>query len=334
MKPSEFQRVLESAQVPNLLFLHGEETFLLERAYHEVVEKVLDVQGRDFNFEVFTGRETSPETILDACRTLPVFAARRLVVVKDAHLLTAVDLARFLPYLKDPVPETVLLFMGRGIDGRLSFFRDFKKKGTLVEFRRLYDNQVPTFIKEQVRINGKSFTEDALALFCRRMGSDLGEIQAELNKLCTYVDERTLIDVEDVRQIISDTRAESVFDLINAIGRRRPAEALRLLGRMLDDGEPPLRILTMVVRHFRQLWQAAELLKLGAERGEMARRMRINPYFLDGLLTQSKRFNATEYRKAFTVCLQADLALKSSGGDPGALMEQLVLALIQEGERQ
>ncbi|WP_429885452.1 DNA polymerase III subunit delta [Geoalkalibacter halelectricus] len=334
MKPIEFQRVLDSGQFPSLLFLHGEETYLLDRAYHDLVEKVLDPADRDFNLSVFTGREASVETILDACRTLPVFAPRRLVAVKDAHLLKTEDLSRFLPYLQNPVPETVLVFSAKGIDGRLSFFREFKKKGVLVEFRRLYDNQIPGFVKDQARISGKSFTEDALVLFCRRMGNDLGEIRSELDKLCAYVAHGTLIDVEDVRQVISDTREESVFDLINAIGRRRPAEALRLLARMLDDGEPPLRILTLVVRHLRQLWQATELIKLGADRNEMAKRLRINPYFLDGLLGQSKSFSAEEYRRAFVACLQTDLALKSSGGDPGALMEKLVLGLIQGEGRQ
>ncbi|WP_305043909.1 DNA polymerase III subunit delta [Geoalkalibacter sp.] len=332
MKSGELQRALETGRIPSLLFLYGEERFLLERAYQDVLAKVVDAAARDFNLEVFTGREATAEKVLDVCRTLPVFAPRRLVVVKDAHLLTANDLAGFLPYLNHPVPETVLLFIGRTIDGRLGFFREFKKKGTLVEFKPLYDNQIPGFVKEQARLEGKSFTEDGLALFCRRQGTDLGEIQAELLKLATYVGTRVLIDVEDVRQVVSDSRAESVFDLVNAIGQRRAAEALRLLTRMLEDGEPPLRILTMVVRHFRQLWQTAELQRLGAERGEMARRLRINPYFLDGLIAQARRFESLEFRRALAACLEVDLALKSSGGHPEAYMERLVLDLARGGE--
>jgi len=328
VKPAELQRALETGRIPSLLFLHGEESFLLERAYQEVLARVVEASARDFNLEVFTGREATADKVLDVCRTLPVFAPYRLVVVKDAHLLTANDLAGFLPYLNDPVPETVLLFVGRAIDGRLSFFREFKKKGTLVEFKPLYDNQIPGFVKEQARLEGKALTEDALALFCRRMGAELGEIQAELLKLCTYVGTRGLIDVEDVRQVVSDTRTESVFDLINAIGQRRAAEALRLLARMLDDGEPPLRILSLVVRHFRQLWQTAELLRQRVERSEMAKRLRINPYFLDGLIAQAKRFDSLEFRRALAACLEVDLSLKSSGGHPHALMERLVLDLV------
>lgn len=334
MKPPEFQRAVETGRIPPLLFLYGEESYLLERAYHQVLDKVVDEASRDFNLQIFTGRETSPEVILDSCRTLPLFAACRLVVVKDADLLKADDLARFLPYLKDPVPETVLLFVGRAIDGRMTFFREFKKYGTLVEFRPLYENQIPEFVRETAKTAGKEFTEGGLALFCRRMGTGLGEIQSELNKLLAYVGKQPLIDVSDVAQVVSDTRAESVFDLINAIGKRNSTDALRLIDRMLDDGEPPLRILSMVTRHLRQLWQTSELLRLGVERGDMARHMRINPYFLDGLIGQSKKFSPEEFQRAFDALLEVDLALKSSGGHPTALMEQLVFKLLQGRQKQ
>ncbi len=331
MKPAEFQRAIESGRIPSLIYLYGDETFLVERAYHALVAKAVPPQERDFNLQVFSGRDVRAAEILDACRTLPVFNPVRLVVIQDAHQLNAGDLAPFIPYLSDPLPETILLFCGKAIDGRLAFFKEFKKKGTLVEFRRMYDNQIPAFVKEQARIGGKNFTEDGLALFCRRIGNNLGEIQAELNKLCTYLGTKPLIDIEDVKQVVSDTREESVFDLINAIGQRNPGDALRLLGRMLEDGEPPLRILTMIVRHFRQLWQAAELARQGADKGEMAKRMRINPYFVDGLVSQSRRFRGEEYRRAFTCFLETDLALKSSGGHPHALLEKLVLGLLRGG---
>ena len=331
MKPAEFQHAVETGRIPPLVYLYGDESFLLERAYQAILAKAVPPAERDFNLQVFSGRDLKPAEVLDACHTLPVFNPLRLIVIKEAHQLNASDLSNFIPYLADPAPETVLLFCGQGIDGRLAFFKEFKKKGTLVEFRRMYDNQIPAFVKEQARTAGKNFTEDALALFCRRLGSDLGSIQAELNKLCTYLGNRPLIDVADVNQVISDTREESVFDLINAVGQRQPGEAMRLLGRMLEDGEPPLRILTMIVRHFRQLWQAAELSRLGADKAEMAKRMRINPYFVPGLVSQSRRFSGVEYRKAFDRFLETDLALKSSGGHPHALLERLVLGLAGGG---
>ena len=94
-----------------------------------------------------------------------VITPRRLVMVKDAQLLSAESLDLLTSYLHDPSPETVLVFVGDKIDGRRKFFQDFKKTGQLVEFKKLYDNQIPAFVRDQGRSAGRTFTEDSLALF-------------------------------------------------------------------------------------------------------------------------------------------------------------------------
>jgi len=331
MKPAELNKALEEHRVPSLLWLFGEEVFFLERTVKRLVETVVSEGGRDFNYNVYGGKEVRAERVLDNARTLPVFAPQRLLLIKDAQNIPAGELDAFLPYLKDPVPETVLVFVADKIDRRKKFFQEFKKRGELVEFKRLYDNQIPSFIKTRAREAGRTFTEDALALFCRRTGNNLQEIDGELNKLFVYLGEGDLIDVADVREVVSDTRVDSVFDLTNALGKRDTTMAMRLLGRLLKDGVAPLVILAMMVRHFRQMWKVSELLSRGADRKDLARRVGINPYFLDGLIGQARHFDPGQYRQAFENFLAVDLALKSSGAHPAALLESLVWKIIEAG---
>lgn len=332
MKPAELHNSVAAGKIPPLIYLYGDERFLLERALAEVRDRTVPKEARDFNLNVFHARENTAVEILDAARTFPVFSPRRMVLVQDAHHFNASEQERFLDYLKDPCPETVLIFVAQGIDGRRKFFQEFKKRGALVEFRPLYENQVPPFVREQARAAGRSFTEEGLAWFCRRVGTNLQEVHGELEKLFTYLGERTLVDVDDVRSVVSDTREESIFDLTNAVGEGKSGPALRLLSRLLDEGEPPLRILTMLVRHFRQLWKAHELLAKNAPRGEIIKRVKINPYFLDGLLAQARCFSEVDFRRAFEHFLRTDLALKSSGAHPSALLEDLLLALLKKRE--
>ncbi|MGE4345041.1 MAG: DNA polymerase III subunit delta [Geoalkalibacter sp.] len=333
MTPAELNKAVESGRIPPLIFLYGDEPFLVDQAWQRIVARAVAPEARDFNLQVFNGRDLKPEEVLDSCRTFPVFAPQRVVSVKDAGQLDADSLSRFISYLRDPLPETILLFQGEKIDGRLAFFKEFKKRGTLVEFKRLRGEQVANFVKNHARSVDKNFTEEALALFCRRVDGSLGEIQAELNKLCTYAGDKPLIDVDDVEKVVTDTRNENIFDLVNAIGRRRPSEALGILDRMIQDGEPPLRILAMIVRHFRMIWQAAEMDRLGMSRREMASRLKINPYFVEGLIGQGRRFSRSEYRQAFVRFQETDLALKSSGAHPFAIMEQLLMSLaVRSGE--
>lgn len=330
MTPAELNRMLDERRVPPLLLLYGEEGFLLERAQQRIRDLVVPPEGRDFNFHVFQGREARGETVLDAARTLPVFAPRRLVLVKDLQHLPAAELDSLLPYLRDPSPETVLLLTADKIDARRKFYQEFKKAGEMVEFRRLYDNQIPAFVREQARGAGYSFTEEGIAAFCRRVGNNLQEIHGELLKLFSYLGEKKLADAQDVTAVVSDTRADSIFDLTNAMGEKKTAEALKVLEGLLDEGVAPLVILTMMVRHFRNLWKISEMLERREGTGDIARRVGVNPYFVEGLTAQARRFSTPQYRSFFDRFLSADLALKSSGAHPSVLLESLVLEISRQ----
>lgn len=326
MTPAALQKLIRSGSVPDLVFLYGNEKFFIERALRQISDATVPVEARDFNLQTFHARENPIDDILDSVRTLPVFSPRRLVILKDADKLNSAALDTLAGYISDPVPETCFVLVGEKVDRRKKFFQTFEKNGALVEFKGLYENQIPSFVKEQATNYDLSLTEDALALFCRRSGTSLQEIDGELQKLRQYVGtEGGLVDVEDVRAIVSDTRVDSIFDVVNAIGRRDIGDALRLLGRLLDEGIAPLVVLSMLTRHFRQLWMSRELLEEGMGKKDISRRVGVNPYFIDGLVAQARLFNYRQYRRVFELFLATDIALKSTGSNPGAMLEQLLL---------
>lgn len=327
MTPGELKKRLRENALPPLVFLYGAEAFLIERALREIMERTVPAEARDFNLQVFHGKDCRAAVVLDTARTLPAFSPMRLVVVRDASELPAAELEQFIPYLSDPVPETVMVFVAEKIDARRKFFQVFKKTGALVEFRKLYDNQIPSFVREQAREAGLSFTEDALALFCKRVGSHLQEIHGELGKLDNFLGERRVAEPADILAVVSDSRVDSVFELSNAVGKKDAAESLRLLHRLLAEGIAPLLILAMTTRHFRQLWKAHELLRQRVPEKDMARRIGINPYFLNGLLAQARLFAGERFPGIFEALLEGDLALKSSGASPAAVLESLLLRL-------
>ncbi|BCA80007.1 DNA polymerase III subunit delta [Desulfuromonas sp. AOP6] len=324
----ELLRAVDDGKVPSLIFLYGTETYLRDRCLETLRDALVPAEARDFNLTVCYGKDAAVENILDTASTFPVFSSRRLIIVKDAQLLSAAQLDAFLPYLSDAAPETVLVFVADKIDARRKFFQEFKKQGALVEYKPLYDNQIPTFVKNHAREAKKSFTEEGLALFCRRVGTNLQEIDAELSKLYGYVGDGRLIDVAEVKAVVSDTRVDTVFDLSNALGKRQRGEALRFLRRLHEDAVVSLVILTMLTRHYRNLWKIRELLDQKVPRRDIPRQVGVNPYFADGLIEQAHLFSPRQYRRIFELFLQTDVALKSSGANPEALMEELVLNII------
>jgi DNA polymerase-3 subunit delta len=327
MSLKELQNILQAGTVPGLILLYGQESFFVEKGMLAVRDAVVTPENRDFNLTQFYGKDFVPNDVVEQARTFPVFGERRLVMIKNIHESRAEQLETLLDYVEDPVPETVLLLTAEKIDARRKIFQLFKKNGVSIEFKKIYENQLPSFVRDLAKSSNLSLTAGALKLFCKRVGTNLAEVQGEMEKLVGYLGERDLADEADVAAIVSDTRIESIFDLTDAMGRGDRSTALSLLDRLLAEGQAPLMILAMMTRHFRQMWKISELVSQKVPQSELPRRVGASPYFLKGLMQQATRFDHRQYRQVFNRFLETDLALKSSGGEPRMQLEQLLLEI-------
>lgn len=330
MNAADLYRELRTNQIPSLIFLCGQEPYLVQQAARSVRQAVLPEDQDDFNDNQFYGKEAAAEEILEAAMTFPVFAEKRLVTVKDAHLLPAAELEKLLPYLQNPAPETCLLFIAAKIDNRRKFFQEFKKSGVLVEFKPLSDREIPRYIRNALNQQDIKISADAVDLFCAMVGVNLHEVHAELDKLLTYIGTATLIDIKDVQAVVSRGRAENIFALGNAVGRGDTAKALALTMRLSAAGEAPLKILSLLIRHFRQLWKVRELQVQKYPVKEIAKISGVPFFVIDGLVQQGKKFSRHDFYRAYELFLETDLAMKSSGADAGALLDNLILRLVMK----
>ncbi|RLB67887.1 MAG: DNA polymerase III subunit delta [Deltaproteobacteria bacterium] len=332
MSLRELQNIIQAGSLPSLILLYGQESYFIDEGLQAIRNAVVRPEDRDFNLTQFQGRDFKPIDVVEQARTFPIFSERRLVIVKNVHEASADQLEGLLSYLEDPVPETVLLLTAEKIDARRKFFQLLKKTGKVIEFKKIYENQLPSFVRDLAKSFNVTLTGGALKLFCKRVGTNLVEVQGELEKLVGYLGDRDLAEESDVAAIVSDTRIESVFDLTDALGRGDSSTALILLDRLLAEGQAPLMVLAMMTRHFRQMWKISELTAQKVPQNELPRRVGASPYFLKGLMQQASRFESRHYRYVFSQFLATDLALKSSGGEPKMHLEQLVLEIAALGK--
>lgn len=324
MKPDEFDRVIDKGDIGPLYFLYGDESYLAERAAKRLLDRLVPAEMRDFNLNVYYGNESSGDEIAESAQTLPMFADRRVVMVRHAEKLSAASMETLAAYFNDPVTTTCLIFLADKIDQRKKFFTDYKKKGELVEFKCLYENQLLPFLRSETAKLGKTLHPVAAEILVGLLGNNLQELVSQLNKIALYAGKKEKIEVADVEAVVSETRVDTVFELANSLGEKNLEKALRSLHMLLHDGEPPLLLLAMLARHFRQVWMVRERLDRKLPVSEIAKATGINPYFLQGIVRQAKNFDVAELKKIFGRFFDADLALKS-GGKPALLLECLII---------
>jgi len=327
---------LREGEAGPLYFVHGKERYLVDRAVELLRARVLDPRTRDFNYELFYGKEAGASRIAQAARTLPMMAKRRLVLVRDADEMKGDELGALIPYVSDPAPETCLVFVAEKADQRLKFFSAFKKHGVMLKLDPLYERQLPDFVRGEARARGVTLAPDALTMIVDEIGAELGSLADAIERLALFVagrdaalgaGERKQITAEDVDKVVATTRQRNVFELANAVGAGDRAHALAVLSSMLGARESGVRIVAMLARHLRQLWITSELLERTRDKFEIAGALGIPPFFADDIIRQARNIDAARAKRMHAALFKADKDLKSSRLDDARLLEALILEL-------
>jgi DNA polymerase-3 subunit delta len=130
-----------------------------------------------------------------------------------------------------------------------------------------------------------------------------------------------------VKTVVGDFREYSSFDLAAALGQKNREKALLILSRLLQEGEAPVGLLGSVAWNFRRLLQAKAMESAGVGSDEIMKKLRVIFHQAGLFREQMRRYSAEELRESFSVMLEADRALKSSGLNGRLVLERMILKL-------
>jgi len=316
---------------PPVALLVGPEATLRDAARRSLRERVLGSGPPDFNearFDLAAGG-TEPAGILAAARTLPMLSPGRLVIVRgldDRRAKSFVE--RDLPaYVADPIPTTCLVLEATKVDRRQKWVKAVQKVGTLVDCSApTRPAQLRDWIQERLRERGKRPGSGVAAALYEAIGADLDRLASEIDKLVLYVGDAATVTTEQVAELTGQVRSLAIYELSDAVGTRDRGSALRVLQRLLDQGDAPLAVLGALSQHFRRLLRASECRPLRAE--AIRQELGIHPFAAEKLVKQLRGFDEARLVSCLHAMGSTDAALK--GGSPLAprrCLEQLVLSV-------
>jgi DNA polymerase-3 subunit delta len=315
---------------PVYLFI-GQEEFLVDECVRRIIDDLLTDEAQAFNLDIVYGSKVQAGDAMAHASSFPMMSDRRVVVVKEFDKMLSGDGAKELiaSYVAHPMESTCLVLLAESPDFRTKPFTDLKKAGTVYSFPLLYDNQIPAWIADRCKRMKLHADLEACRLLQAYIGNSLRALQNELEKLSTYLGERTQVTPEDIADVVGVTRGFTVFDLQNAVGKKDLDEALRIARRMLETGEAPQLTIVMLTRYFSLLWKVQDLLSRRTEEREILAATRISPFYLKNYTDAAAQFSSSHIQHAFAALLDADVRLKSTSPDPNHLMELLVCSLVR-----
>lgn len=306
--------------------LYGEERYL-RRQYREKLRQALCTDGDTMNVHVYEGKGINPGEIIDLAETLPFLAERRVILLSDSGLFKSGG-EKMAEYLAAPCETTFFVFSESEVDKRSKLYKTVHSKGYAAEFTSQDENTLKRWIGSTLARDGKKITESTVQLIISKTGTNMDNIQMELEKLICYCMDRDVITDADVEAICTSQISNHIFDMINAIADKKQKQALELYYDLLALKEPPMRILFLIARQCNMLLQTKELKSKGNDNRSIGTKIGVPPFIAQKYVNQAARFKASILRNAVRQCVEAEEAIKSGRMNDMMSVEILILNVL------
>lgn len=270
---------IQKGKIAPIYFLMGEESYFIDLISKYIETSILTEEEKGFNQTVLYGRDISVDEIVSYAKRYPLMAEKQVIIIKEAQHL-ARNLDALQSYVENPMPSTVLVFCYKykSLDKRKKITKTLAKKSVLFESKKLYDNQVPSWLQTVVKQDGYSINAKASHMLVEFLGADLSKIKNELDKLKLVVPQGGEITPAHVEDNIGISKDFNNFELQNAIGTKDYKKAFQIIQHFSQDPSGNPFVLTFALMHS----FFTRLLKYHAldNKSQAPRTLGISPYFI------------------------------------------------------
>ncbi|MEW5868101.1 MAG: DNA polymerase III subunit delta [Chloroflexota bacterium] len=325
---------------PVVYLLHGDDEFAIAQYLAEFEVRLGDPATVAMNLTRLDGRTYNLEGLLSVAGAMPFLAKRRVVVLSYplARLNSAPARQKFLELLEKIPPTTALVLVEYSLltderdrrQGKIHWLEKWAEgagERVLVKAFPLPKGALlGRWIQEQARRAGGQFTPQAADLLGSLVGGDPRLADQEIQKLLAYVNYQRAVDIDDVETLTADVGQGDIFAMVDALGNQDGRKALGMYHRLLEQ-QDPISIFGMVVRQFRLLLLAREVLDGGGNKADVIRELKIHPFVADKLLGQVRRFDLHTLEMIYHRLLDLDEAIKTGEIPADLALDTLVAAL-------
>jgi DNA polymerase-3 subunit delta len=327
---------------PVVYFVHGEDEYAIAQVLTEMEKRLGEAATVEMNTTRLDGAAFNPEQLVSVTSTMPFLAKRRLVILTDALARITGEAAqkKFQAQL-EKIPASTALFI---VENRQLISEKERRNGKKHWLESWAEGQgerawvkyypppkgaeLTGRIQEMAKKTGGQISAEGASLLSTLVDSDPRLAFQEIQKLMAYVNYSRTVEADDVQMLTADVGQGDVFVLVDALGNRDGRKALGMLQRLLEY-QDYYSIFGMVVRQFRHLILAREILDEGGGKDEVVRGLKLfsNPWLAERLITQARRFMAHDLARIYRRLLEVDQAVKSSQMTGDLALETLVASL-------
>ncbi len=317
---------------PRVYLFHGDDEFGMAAEITAFQARLGEGITAEMNVSFLEGGTADLEEIRRLAATAPFLTTRRLVVVENPlkRLRKGAERDKFLQILENTPGSTALVIREtRVLEAGHWFLRWVETQGGKA-YARKYElprgAEMARWIREQAEGGGGTFTSPAASLLADLVGTDKRHASQEIDKMLAFVDYQRPVEIDDVEVLaapVDQVDSRQVFEMVDALGQRDRRTALDQLHQLLTEREP-LQLFGMIVRQFRLLLLAREVLERGGGVEEVRQAAGLHPFVAGKISAQAQNFDLENLIGIYRRLLALDEEIKYGAVPAETALDMLV----------
>ncbi len=331
MKYAEILKNIKAGSFSPIYFLMGDEPYHIDQITKMIEKEALPEDQQSFNQTILYGRDTDINTIIGEARRYPMMADRVVVIVKEAQEIRNIeDLEKYLANVQ-PTTVLVIAYKYKTIDKRKKLYKLLSNGYVVFESKKLYDNQIADWIGSNLAQRGYNSSMKARVLLAESLGTDLGRIDSELEKLELVAEKGSTIDEQIVEDNIGISKDYNNFELITALGKKQLLKALTIQKYFAaNPKDNPLVVTIALLYGFFSKLMIIHQAKDKTPQG-LAKLIGVNPYFIKDYQEGAVNYDLKKLARIISYLRECDVKSKGVGNattPDSELLKELIFKII------
>ncbi|MGL4485013.1 MAG: DNA polymerase III subunit delta [Anaerovoracaceae bacterium] len=346
-------RLLKSDEIPTLLYLYGEENFLIQWSIEEIEKKYIEEASSFFNKAMFIGTEWEPDQVIETIETLPMMSEKKIVVLRgfgdkiNQWVKSQPDqsVKAFATVISTKQKESIIILTGKEMpeSWNKGVLQDSIKNNALaLKFDALNNNDAKKFIKQRFAEEKVTIENHLIAKIINDSNyikSDeqynLSNLQTDIYKIIALAKYRAseesaetiYVAEEDIENGLSRNLESDVFKMLDFMLQGKQGESVKIFNDLILAGESQFRLIGSIVSQLDFLVQVKEIKMAGLSFEEALKVLKLKKSFrYEKGLAIVKSISIEMLRASFLKALALDKQIKSGTIDQNLAIECFILS--------
>ena len=284
-------------------YVYGDDAFLRHKAVEMIEARA--VKFPDLNIIQFDDENTDINSIVIACRALPMMDEHRVVVCKDLSVKKQEELKPLVDYAKAPTATTILIVVD---SAGAALYKKFAENATNIDCNKLDVSLLSRLVLNELSHYACKINSDALSALIEYCNLDYTRINNEIIKLASLVGSGGTIALDDVKNNVSREIDYDIFELSNAVSRKDGGAAIAIVTNLLEKKESPQKLLMLIQSNFRRMFYA---ISAKESTFDVANKLGVKEYAVRKAREQAARFTPARLKKILDLGADLDYQIKA-----------------------